>query len=526
MVGAAAGVLRRSIAAPGRVLAPAMAAALAAAVVAVARWGPDWPAQEFRAWSAAHYGLTAWTNLWYGGQALPGYSLIYPVIGGAVGAGWTGLLAVVAASVGAGRLAPDRGRAVAAGFDLSVVFVLGCDLVIGQLPYLLGVAFGVWAVWAARARHPWPAAVLAVAASVASPLAGVFVVLAVPALACALGWRRAAPLTGAVVGIGASAVLGGSGGPFPFEAWGLGCVVAFSVLAFVLTTHHDRPVRMLAGCYLLAAMLSFMLPNPVGGNLVRLGQLVALPVLWHVLPALRVRRRALLVPVLVLAAVWPAWPAASSIGRGAADPSRLPGYYASLLGFLSHQDRTAGRLEVVFTREHWEALWVAQAFPIARGWERQTDLAVNGVLYEPLTAASYRDWLDRNAVSLVALPDAPIDYGGRAEANLLRHPPAYLIPVWHDRNWQVWRVRDARPLVSGAARVDAFGPASFTLTFAHPGSAVVRIRASGMWTITSGAGCVRPTPGGWLEITATSATTITLRARVGLGELSASPRCR
>jgi hypothetical protein len=204
------------IAAPDRALAPTMAAALATVVVAVARWGPDWPAQEFRAWSAAHYGLTAWTNLWYAGQALPGYSLVYPVIGGAVGAGWTGLLAVVAASLGAARLAPDKGRAVVLGFDLSVVFVLACDLLIGQLPYLLGVAFGVWAVWAVRAGHPWLAGLLAVGASVSSPLAGAFLLVALPAFACALTGRRAAPLSCAVVGIGASALLGGSSGPFPF----------------------------------------------------------------------------------------------------------------------------------------------------------------------------------------------------------------------------------------------------------------------------------------------------------------------
>ena len=51
---------------------------LSALIAGLMRWGPDWPAQEFRAWTAAHDGLTAWTNQWYSGQALPGYSLHLP----------------------------------------------------------------------------------------------------------------------------------------------------------------------------------------------------------------------------------------------------------------------------------------------------------------------------------------------------------------------------------------------------------------------------------------------------------------
>lgn len=506
-------------------LAPVVSVLLAAVVVGLARWGPDWPAQEFRAWSAAHDGLTAWTNLWYGGQALPGYSVVYPLIAGVIGAGWTGLVAVVAAVIGASGLAPASNRTVRLGYDLSVGFVLCCNLVIGQVPFLLGVAFAAWALRCARSSPPMLTAVLAVAAAVSSPLAGAFVVVALPALGQALGWRRALPLGAAGIGVAVSGVLGGAGGPFPFEALGFVCVLAFASLTFMVTPRSERAARTLAACYLAASVVAFVVPNPVGGNLARFGQLVALPVVWHVAPRLRVGRMWLAAPLAALAALWPAWPAVSSIGRGAADPSKLPAYYAGLLHFLDRQDPTAGRLEVVFTREHWETLWVARAFPIARGWERQTDLANNAVLYQPLTARRYRAWLDRNAVSLVALPTAPIDYGGRAEAALLRHPPSYLIPVWRDANWKVWQVRNAVPLLSGPARMVRLGPASFTVAFAHAGSAVVRIRASGMWTVTAGEGCVGSTNDAWLRLTATAPSTLTIRARVGLSQLNASPHC-
>jgi hypothetical protein len=54
-----------------RLLIPALGLVLAAVIAATARWGPDWPAQEFRAWSAQQHGITAWTNQWYSGQAGP-----------------------------------------------------------------------------------------------------------------------------------------------------------------------------------------------------------------------------------------------------------------------------------------------------------------------------------------------------------------------------------------------------------------------------------------------------------------------
>src|SRR5881392_3710481 len=48
---------------------------LALLAIAFARFGADWPAQDFRAWVAQH-GLSVWTNAWYGGSALPGYSVL------------------------------------------------------------------------------------------------------------------------------------------------------------------------------------------------------------------------------------------------------------------------------------------------------------------------------------------------------------------------------------------------------------------------------------------------------------------
>ncbi|HEV7205493.1 MAG TPA: hypothetical protein VGN18_12850 [Jatrophihabitans sp.] len=517
-------VLRRRIGGP----AAALAAGLAGVAIATsARWGPDWPAQEFRAWSAAHNGLTAWTNQWYSGQALPGYSVIYPVVGGVLGAALTGLLAAVVAALGAFRLAPAGSPRRRAGYHASVCLVLGADLLIGQVPYLLGVAAGVWAIALVRSDRRLAAACLAGLSSLGSPLAGAFVLLAIPVVAAGWGRRRAYPLAAALAGITVSSLLGGGGGPFPYTFLGLLWTLLFAGLCIVVPSRSMRALRRFGLVYAAVAIVVFLVPNPLGGNLVRLGQLVALPLIWHTWPQVRgrLRRPVVAVALVVLAAVWSSWPALTSVGRGAGDPSQARPYYRGLLTYLRGQNPTTGRLEVVFTREHWEAMYVASAFPIARGWERQTDMSVNAVLYRPLTATGYRQWLDDNAVSMVALPTAPIDFGGRAEQALLRDPPTYLRPAWHDANWQVWRVRSPSPMVTGPATLRNLGAASFELDFTRAGTATVRIRTNSMWSVTRGRGCVLAGPGHWLRIETSHPGRLLVSARVGLAALDTDTRC-
>jgi hypothetical protein len=493
--------------------------AMAVLIAWLARWGPDWPAQEFRAWTAHHFGLTAWTNFWYSGEALPGYSVLYPPISAVIGAPITGVLAAVGSAYGASAFAPRTARRDAIAYRVAVGFVLACSLVIGQVPFLLGTAFGIGSLRAIKSGRPRLAAVLAAGASLSSPLAGAFTLLAGSAVASAWGWRRALPLMAAGAGIVTSSLLGGGGGPFPFEGHSAVAIAVFVIAVLLFTDPADRPIRVFVLSYGIASIAVFLVPNPIGGNMPRLGEMVALPMMCALLAGTRVRRRFLALALAGLAASWPAVPAVSSVFRGASDPSKSSQFYTGLLGFLHNQPATQGRLEVVFTREHWETLWVAQEFPIARGWERQTDLANNAALYQPLTASGYRQWLDDNAVSLVALPKAPIDYGGKAEAALLQHPPSYLIPVWHDANWQVWRVRDPRPLVTGAATLTTLGPASLVLTFNAGGTATIRIRSSGMWTLTDGVGCVGATGDGWLSVTAPHAEIVTMRSRIGVAAL-------
>ncbi len=124
-------------------------------------------------------------------------------------------------------------------------------------------------------------------------------------------------------------------------------------------------------------------------------------------------------------------------------------YYAPLSAWLERQPgagRHAWRVEIPFTQSHWETYYVAREVPLARGWERQTDIARNGLFYgsAPLTAATYARWLRRMHVRYVAVADAPLDYSARAEAALIRHGLRYLRITVRFPHWTVYAVRTRR----------------------------------------------------------------------------------
>ena len=489
------------------------AAVLAVLIVEYLRFGADWPAQDFRAHVAAH-GLSAWTNAWYAGSALPGYSLLYPPLAALLGSSGVGIFSAIAAAGLGATLAPAARRWGAAFCAGVVLCVMEC-LVIGQTTFLLGVAFAAAALVALRSERPVWAAVGAAASSLASPLAGVFLLFGGLALVRTYGLRRVLALAPALLGSALAAVVDSGGGPFTYRLVTLGAISAFCLITFGLTSRDDRALRDLAFWYLLISAAAFVVDNPVGANLNRLGRLVALPLALYYLAtrALPRWRRVGVAIAVVLATWWSLIPFVTAVRWGAHDLGRHGAYYRPLLGYLETQDPVQGRVEIPFTRTHTESYWVARSFPLARGWERQVDLGENDVLYHPLSAASYRRWLDAHAVSIVALSTLEPDIGGAPEAALLRHPPAYLRPLWHDAHWTVWRVGDPAPLASGPAEVTRLGPASVSLRFSSAGSSVLRLRASPMWAVTSGRASISRTRDGWLQVAAPAAGKVTLRAR-------------
>jgi hypothetical protein len=498
---------------------------LSALVIALNLRGPDLPAQYYRTWVARTAGLVAFNNQWYDGHSLPGYSVLFPPIAAALGARITGLLACTATTWAACRLLPGPHDGAQIFFRLALAVGIVGELVIGQLPFALGLAFGLAALLAVTEGRPWLVLLMAACCSLSSPLAGLFLLLAGLSWAPQAGWRRLAPLGSAGLGMLVSFVTGGSGGRFPFPLVNLLGVLLFTVLTLAIAPRSSALIRRFAMIYGAVSTALFVVPNPVGSNIDRLGSTLALPAVGYLL--LRYGRRFLLALLIVPLLSWQLVPVATALANSAGDPSSSASYYTGLESFLATRDPVAGRLEVPFTREHWETMFLAQRFPLARGWERQLDLQYSAVLYKPLTAAGYRAWLDANAVGLVALPDVPLDRGGAREAALLADPPSYLHEMWHDEHWTVWQVADAVPLASGPATLRALGISSFILDFPAPGTETVRIHAGRMWGIAEdSAACLTTTDDGWFQVTAISSGVVRVHATVGnIIDHDAHPAC-
>jgi hypothetical protein len=205
------------------------------------------------------------------------------------------------------------------------------------------------------------------------------------------------------------------------------------------------------------------------------------------------------------------------------------GYYRPLLAFLSRESTPPTppfRIEIPFTRFHWETYEVAPRFPLARGWERQLDEKYNHLFYGgALTPATYDAWLHQLAVRFVALPDASLDFSAKAEGALIRRGLPYLHLVWRSRHWRVYAVENATPIVQGPATLRAIGPDSLTLDARAPGTVLVRVRFTPYWALTGGSGCVAP-DGGFTRLTLRSAGRVRLVTSFALGRIRATtPRC-
>ncbi|HEY3020490.1 MAG TPA: hypothetical protein VGJ32_09875, partial [Solirubrobacteraceae bacterium] len=461
----------------GRLLprAPALqpvliAAALAAAYLIAAPVSADLAAQTYRAGLFDRAGWLLWDNAWYGGHPLPGYSVLFPPLGALLGVRLVGALSVVVAAALFAALVrgafPARRAAVGAAWFAAAV---AAQLLTGRITFLLGVALALAALLAARRRSTAIAVILAALTTLASPVAGAFLALA--GAAWAAGARRG---TGAA--LAAAAVVPGlvlaaffpEGGVEPFVPSAFWPAFAALALIAALLPAEQRVLRAGAAMAAATCLLAFALATPLGGNAARLGALFAGPLLACV--PLSGRRRTIVLAGVPLLVYWQLMPPVRDAIVVAGDPSTHAAYYAPLAAELAR--RAPGRVEVPFTRSHWEARHLAERVPLARGWQRQLDRERNALFYEGrLTAQRLRRWLRANAVRWVALPDAALDPSARAEAALLRGGVPGVRQVWRDRHWRLFAVAGAPDLAQGAARLVALGPDRFTLDARRAGAA-------------------------------------------------------
>ncbi len=437
--------------------------------------GPDWPAQIFRAKLVEEHNALLWNNQWYGGHSLPGYSVITPLIAGSIGTRTLTALSCLVSAWAWSKL--DVGRNLLARRVGSVWFAVmaSVDYLIGRTPFALGVAAGLLAILAARNQYRYLTGLAALVSGLASPLAAAFLLMAALAwVPREKVWLTRFTFTPAAVGL-VIALIFRDEGTFPFPWWRFWPIIALAVVGLWLLPPSQRTGRRFLVLYAAAAIVFFFVPSTLGGNLARLGEMVAGPMMAVALLSLGRRRLVAILAVPLL--VWGFQSAAIAINNDRADSKgEKSQYYAGLLGFLEQANQPVGRIEIPFTRGHWESVYVADKMPLARGWERQLDRHVNSVLYqEMLTAPEYRAWVEEMGVRFVALPDVPIDNSARPEVALLKSGVPWLKPVWSDQHWQVWEVENPTPLLEGPGSLTSLTPSEFSFVADAPGTFTVRI---------------------------------------------------
>ncbi len=156
------------------------------------------------------------------------------------------------------------------------------------------------------------------------------------------------------------------------------------------------------------------------------------------------RRRGALCLLAPLLLYWQLNTPIGDLSLVAGDPSVRASYYTPLLSELHRLRHGAPTIiEVPLTATHWEATDLAghDRISLARGWERQLDTRYASLFYRPhLSPYAYRAWLHENRVLYVALPDARLDYAGKAEGALVARGLPYLREVWHSAHWRLYRV--------------------------------------------------------------------------------------
>ncbi|MFN8151555.1 MAG: hypothetical protein U0R24_10590 [Solirubrobacterales bacterium] len=474
----------------------------------------DLAAQTFRADLWREHGWVLWNADWYSGHLVPGYSLIYPPLGALLGPQLVGAISAVAMSVAFAvlvrREVPGRGADLA-----SVWFAVGAGALLytGRITFLLGFAVALGALL--LVHRPPLAALVAGLAACASPVAGLFVALTGAALILAGRLREGLPLAiGASVATLAIIVAFPVGGAQPFGLSSFWWVAVACGLAILVVPPELKALRVGIALYLALLVLVYVVPTPIGSNAPRLGAMLLGPIAALVL----YERHPKLLALVFLPLLY--WQLAAPVGdylRGAGDPSTEAAFYEPLLQELEQRvgDEPV-RVEVPATRERWEAVHVAERFPLARGWLRQLESGdISDFRDGPLTPEIYRHWLIDHGVSYVALPDATLDYISELEGKLLREDDLpFLKEIWSNDDWKLWEVLPSvrgkgadpsgDPLASKGARVTELGPDGFTVEVPRAGDYLLKMSYTPYFQVTEGDACIR-------------------RADAGLARLKVSP---
>jgi hypothetical protein len=464
--------------------------------------GGDLAAQDAWAEFVGRHPDSAYNLAWYGGMHPVSYSVVSPYLMSVLGVRTTMMIAGTL-SAGLLTLVLARSRAVTRPLlpALAGLFGLLGNAVSGRVTFGLGTMFALGAVavvfcWPYRWRYKrWAkalcAAPLAALATMASPVAGLFVGL----VAAALFLQKRRPGAWAL-GLAPSAVVALSAWLFPFSgtqpmSFGSAFLpLAYAVFVCVIVPREWVTVRITAGVYALAVLLVWVISSQIGSNITRLAMLFAGAVLVAALPFTVARTRKWYALVIALAG-FVAWIGFKSVDdvihtTPAASWARE---LAPLVNELQEVGAEKGRVEVVPARSHREASALAPYVNLARGWNRQADMERNPLFYDTLNSANYHEWLKRWAVHFVVLPkDEPDGDGGERERQLVQRGLPYLEQIWGDANWQLFRVTDPAPLAEPHAVVERAEQGEWTIRVQRAGRVLVRIPYSPWLSIVDAEG--------------------------------------
>jgi hypothetical protein len=478
---------------PGTGAAGSIAVLFAVAYLLAAPMGRDLSAQMAHAQLAEQHWPELLNLRWYGGFNPLGYSVLSPPVMAFLGVRVTTALAYVASVVIFAALLQRTAvaRPVAGGIA-GAVFLTG-NLAVGRTTFGLALAIALGALLALVLGRLRISSTLSVLAALTSSVAGLF--LGVVGGALFLAGRRRDGVVLGVSGLVPIVVIGLAFGNGGFQWFGrtqallgfLGCLAVAGLC-------WRRPV-IRWGAVLSAGLVTaaYLIRTPVGTTATRLPELFAAPVLVAVaaVPLSAVIAAATGVVLLL------PWSSITEVEeRG--DPALSAEFYAPLLHQLA-SDGAVGPIEVVPTLRRGEVAIVAPVVPIARGWSRPLDTGRHPIFYNgSLNAATYRQWLDDNAISHVALSNGPYDWVAPHEAALVRGGLPYLQEVWSSSTWTLYAVTNPRPVISSPGGVIGRDGASLTVSLPKAGEYVVRVHWSRY--LSTSAGCVRPAEGGWTTL--------------------------
>lgn len=498
-------------------LGAALTAAFAGLVLAIGPAPGDAPVHLYRTFLVRD-GALVWDNFWYAGTyPLASYSLLYYLPAALVGNLPLVFAAAVASTVLFSSIAL-REWGSAAVWPARIFGVLAAaPLFTGLYAYTLGFAAMLAALKLLQLRRPWLAGLFATLTVGFSPLAFAFLCLIVGSYAVSRRqiarrnvWFAVGLAVAAGIEVAALVLFPGAGtGVFPFHWIDFVAVLGVTTLG-VLVARKARGAGPLVAFYALwglGSVVVYIVPSPLGDNWTRLSAFV-FPIMLLTASLAGFQPRRLVVLALAAAFAYNVVPYALLVPSRLNNDTQQASFWRPAIRFLRAHAQPGFRVEVVPTAEHWEAYWIPKSgLPLARGWYRQLDVVDNPALYaNHLDASAYRHWLRSAAVRYVLLSTtAPLDWeGGPQEARVVRSPRSGLHAVFRSRNWTIYELPHATPLLTGPANpvVTSFGHTAIRGRVFAAGRYLLRAHYSPYLRL-QGSGCVAPGPGKmtYLELT-------------------------